>query len=151
MFGGYTYMDSELTKAAVVVSGTPPVEQRQSSLQGLPLANTPKAFSASLFTTYRVLPRLTVGGGVYYVSRSKSLGGNQGGAGGGNPTASMRPNGPAWTPYAAYDLTDTRDACSLNVKNATRRANTSCAPTAFTTPIPRRRPCRPSLALNLRF
>ena len=79
VFGGYTYMDSELTKAAVVVSGTPPVAS-VNPLQGLPLANTPK-HSASLFTTYRVMPKLSLGGGLYYVS--DSFGGNQGGAGGG--------------------------------------------------------------------
>ena len=113
VFGGYTYMDSELTKAAVVVSGTPPVAS-VNPLQGLPLANTPK-HSASLFTTYRVLPRLTVGGGVYYTS--KSLGGNQGGAGGGN----NRIYAPEWTrvdAFAAYDLTD-RATLQLNVKNVT--------------------------------
>lgn len=113
VFGGYTYMDSELTKAAVVVSGTPPIAI-VNPLQGLPLANTPK-HSASLFTTYRVLPRLTVGGGVYYTS--KSLGGNQGGAGGG----SNRIYAPEWTrvdAFAAYDLTD-RATLQLNVKNAT--------------------------------
>jgi len=113
VFGGYTYMDSELTKAAKIFSGTPPVEVAN-PLQGLPLANTPKN-SASLFTTYRLLPKLTVGGGVYYTS--KSFGGNQGGAGGGN----NRIYAPSWTRldlFAAYDLTD-RASLQLNVKNAT--------------------------------
>ncbi|PZU75918.1 MAG: TonB-dependent siderophore receptor [Brevundimonas sp.] len=113
VFGGYTYMDSELTKAAKIFSGTPPVEVAN-PLQGLPLANTPKN-SVSLFTTYRLLPKLTVGGGVYYTS--KSFGGNQGGAGGGN----NRIYAPSWTRldlFAAYDLTD-RASLQLNVKNAT--------------------------------
>ncbi|WP_333897050.1 TonB-dependent receptor [Brevundimonas aurantiaca] len=113
VFGGYTYMDSELTKAAVVVSGTPPVAS-VNPLQGLPLANTPKN-SASLFTTYRLLPKLTIGGGVYYTS--KSWGGNQGGAGGGN----NRVYAPEWTrvdAFATYDLSD-RASLQLNVKNAT--------------------------------
>jgi len=113
VFGGYTYMDSELTKAAKIFSGTPPVEVAN-PLQGLPLANTPKN-SASLFTTYRLLPKLTVGGGVYYTS--KSFGGNQGGAGGGT----NRIYAPSWTRldlFAAYDLTD-RASLQLNVKNAT--------------------------------
>lgn len=113
VFGGYTYMDSELTKAAKIFSGTPPVEVAN-PLQGLPLANTPKN-SASLFATYRLLPKLTVGGGVYYTS--KSFGGNQGGAGGGN----NRIYAPSWTRldlFAAYDLTD-RASLQLNVKNAT--------------------------------
>ena len=113
VFGGYTYMDSELTKAAVIVSGTPPVVS-VNPLQGQPLANTPKN-SASLFTTYRLLPKLTVGGGVYYTSRS--LGGNQGGAGGG----ANRVYAPEWTrvdAFATYDLTD-RATLQLNVKNLT--------------------------------
>ncbi|MBN9466622.1 TonB-dependent receptor [Brevundimonas sp.] len=103
VFGGYTYMDSELVRGAYTSVNI-----------GDPLANTPKN-SASLFTTYRLLPKLTVGGGVYYTS--KSFGGNQGGAGGGN----NRIYAPSWTRldlFAAYDLTD-RASLQLNVKNAT--------------------------------
>lgn len=114
VFGGYTYMDSELTKAAKVFTATTPPVEIVNPLQGLPLANTPKN-SASLFTTYRLLPRLTVGGGVYYTS--KSFGGNQGGAGGGT----NRVYAPSWTrvdAFATYDLTD-RATLQLNVKNAT--------------------------------
>ncbi|WEK41424.1 MAG: TonB-dependent receptor [Candidatus Brevundimonas colombiensis] len=102
VFGGYTYMDSELVRGA------------SNSLNvGEALANTPKN-SASLFTTYRVMPRLTLGGGVYYVSRSN--GGNQGGAGGGT----NRIYAPEYTrvdAYVAFDLTDTA-SLRLNVKNA---------------------------------
>ncbi len=68
-FGGYTYMDSELVRGAY-----------NGVNQGDPLANTPE-HTFSLFTTYRVIRPLSVGGGVYYVS--DSFGGNQGGAGGG--------------------------------------------------------------------
>lgn len=103
VFGGYTYMDSELVRGAY-----------NSVNVGDPLANTPKN-SASLFTTYRLLPKLTVGGGVYYTS--KSFGGNQGGAGGGG----NRVYSPEWTridAFATYDLTD-RATLQLNVKNAT--------------------------------
>jgi catecholate siderophore receptor len=143
VFGGYTYMDSELTKAAVVVSGTPPVAS-VNPLQGLPLANTPKN-SASLFTTYRLLPKLTIGGGVYYTS--KSWGGNQGGAGGGN----NRVYAPEWTrvdAFATYDLSD-RASLQLNVKNATdeeyiMRTNG----VHHADPAPARQAI---LALNLRF
>ena len=101
VFGGYTFQDSELVKAA---TGNVNI--------GDPLANTPK-HSASLFTTYRVVPKLAVGGGVYYVSRSN--GGNQGGAGGGA-------NGiyaPAYTrvdAFASYDLSE-RATLQLNVQN----------------------------------
>jgi catecholate siderophore receptor len=69
VFGGYTYMDSELVKGAY-----------DGVNEGDPLANTPRN-SFSLWNTYKLLPKLTVGGGIYYVG--KTFGGNQGGAGGG--------------------------------------------------------------------
>ncbi|WP_292070252.1 TonB-dependent receptor, partial [Brevundimonas sp. UBA7534] len=77
VFGGYTYMESELVKGAVTIVDGEPVPNL---FEGDPLANTPKN-SFSLFTTYRVLRPLTVGGGLYYVD--DRFGGNQGGAGGG--------------------------------------------------------------------
>lgn len=102
VFGGYTWMDSELVRGAY-----------NSVNVGDPLANTPE-HSVSLFTTYRVMPKLTLGGGVYYVS--DRFGGNQGGAGGGNNRI--------WAPeytrvdlYGSYDLTD-RASLRLNVQNA---------------------------------
>ena len=101
VFGGYTFQDSELVKAA---TGNVNI--------GDPLANTPK-HSASLFTTYRVVPKLAVGGGVYYVSRSN--GGNQGGAGGGTNAIYA----PAYTrvdAFASYDLSE-RATLQLNVQN----------------------------------
>lgn len=101
VFGGYTWMDSELTKGAY-----------NSTVVGESLANTPE-HSASLFTTYRLLSKLTVGGGVYYVS--KSWGGNQGGAGGGN----NRVYAPEYTRVdlmGTYDINDTASV-TLNVKN----------------------------------
>lgn len=99
VFGGYTWMDSELVNGAVN--------------KGAQLANTPE-HSASLFTTYRVLPKLSLGGGVYYVS--KSWGGNQGGAGGG----ANRVYAPEYTRvdlFASYDISD-RASLQLNVQNA---------------------------------
>ena len=69
VFGGYTYMDSELLKGAY-----------DGVNEGDPLANTPK-HSFSLWSTYAVTPKLTLGGGAYYVG--KTFGGNQGTAGGG--------------------------------------------------------------------
>ncbi|WAC59679.1 TonB-dependent receptor [Brevundimonas sp. SL130] len=103
VFGGYTYMDSELVEGAYT-----------SVNEGDPLANTPE-HTASLFSTYRVTRKLTLGGGVYYTS--KSFGGNQGGAGGGT----NRIYAPEWTrvdAFASYDLTD-RASLQLNVKNLT--------------------------------
>ncbi|MDZ4363249.1 TonB-dependent siderophore receptor [Brevundimonas sp.] len=102
VFGGYTYMDSELTEGAY-----------NSVNVGDPLANTPE-HSFSLFSTYQLLPKLSLGGGVYYVS--DSFGGNQGGAGGGT----NRVYAPEYTRvdlFAAYDLTD-RVTIQVNVQNA---------------------------------
>lgn len=99
VFGGYTWMDSELVNGA--------------ANQGAQLANTPE-HSASLFTTYRVLPKLSLGGGAYYVS--KSWGGNQGGAGGG----ANRIYAPEYTRvdlFASYEINDSA-SLQLNVQNA---------------------------------
>ncbi|MFT4254118.1 MAG: TonB-dependent siderophore receptor, partial [Caulobacter sp.] len=103
VFGGYTYMDSELVRGAYSNVNV-----------GDPLANTPKN-TFSLFTTYRVLRPLSVGGGAYYVS--KSFGGNQGGAGGGANGIYI----PAYTRYdafASYRINDKIDL-QLNVQNLT--------------------------------
>lgn len=75
VFGGYTYMDSELLKGAY-----------DGVNEGDPLANTPK-HSFSLWNTYKFTPELTLGGGAYYVG--KTFGGNQGGAGGGGNEVTM--------------------------------------------------------------
>jgi catecholate siderophore receptor len=93
-------------------SAAPYREQRQAS--GDPLANTPKN-SFSLFTTYRVMPKLSLGGGVYYVD--DRFGGNQGGAGGGTG-AVYAPSYTRLDLFASYDVTD-RASLQLNVKNAT--------------------------------
>lgn len=102
VFGGYTFMDSELVRGAF-----------NGINQGDPLANTPE-HSFSLFSTYNVTDRVSAGGGVYYAS--KSFGGNQGGAGGG----ANRIYAPEYTRvdlFASYDLTD-RSTLQLNVQNA---------------------------------
>ena len=102
VFGGYTWMDSELVSGAYTNVNV-----------GDSLANTPE-HTASLFTTYRVLPKLSLGGGVYYVG--KSFGGNQGGAGGGT----NRIYAPEYTRvdlFASYDISD-RASLQLNVQNA---------------------------------
>ncbi|HYC75250.1 TonB-dependent siderophore receptor [Brevundimonas sp.] len=102
VFGGYTWMDSELVSGAY-----------NNVNVGDPLANTPE-HSFSLFSTYRVTPKLSLGGGVYHVS--DSFGGNQGGAGGG----ANRIYAPAYTRvdlFASWDLTDSA-SLQLNVQNA---------------------------------
>jgi len=100
-FGGYTYMDSELVRGAY-----------NGVNQGDPLANTPK-HTFSMFTTYRVIRPLSVGGGAYYVS--DSFGGNQGGAGGGT----NRVYAPAYwrfDAFASYTINERMDL-QLNVQN----------------------------------
>lgn len=60
VFGGYIFMDSKITDP-----GPRAANQDQ---KGNDFANTPR-HSFSMFSTYRVLPQLTVGGGAYYVSK----------------------------------------------------------------------------------
>lgn len=103
VYGGYTYMDSELVKGAY--SGVN---------EGDPLANTPR-HSFSLWSTYKLLNPLTVGAGAYYVG--KTFGGNQGGAGGGANAVHM----PAYWRFdamAAYQVNKTL-ALQLNALNLT--------------------------------
>ncbi len=60
LFAGYTYLDSEL-----VDNGDDP---DQIANNGNRFPNTPRN-SASLWTTYDILPKLTVGGGAFYVDK----------------------------------------------------------------------------------
>ena len=103
VFGGYTYMDSELVRGAF-----------NGVNQGDRLANTPE-HSFSLFTTYDLTDAFSFGGGAYYVS--DSYGGNQGGAGGG-ANAVFAPAYWRFDAYASYRFTDTLNL-QLNVKNVT--------------------------------
>ena len=103
VFGGYTYMDSELVQGAY-----------NNVNLGDQLANTPE-HSFSLFTTYDLTDAFSFGGGAYYVS--DSYGGNQGGAGGG-ANGVFAPAYWRFDAYAAYRFTDTLNL-QLNVKNVT--------------------------------
>ena len=133
VFGGYTYMDSELVRGAF-----------NGVNQGDPLANTPK-HTFSLFSTYNVTDRFSAGGGIYYVS--DSFGGNQGGAGGG----ANRIYAPEYTRidlFASYDLTD-RATLRLNVQNVgDERYILRTNGIHHADPAPGR---SATLALNLRF
>jgi len=60
VFGGYTFLDSELKNNGPVAANA--------ANNGNQFPNTPKN-SFSLWSTYQVLPALTVGGGAYYVSK----------------------------------------------------------------------------------
>lgn len=101
VFGGYAYTDSKLTKGAY-----------NNVNVGDQLANTPK-HNFSLFTTYKILEPLQIGGGAYYVS--KSFGGNQGGAGGGARQV-YAPSYWRFDLFAAYQINERVDV-QLNVKN----------------------------------
>jgi catecholate siderophore receptor len=58
VFGGYVYQDAKLTDAGPV----------NAAFNGNQFPNTAKN-SASLWTSYKVMPQLTLGGGVYYVDK----------------------------------------------------------------------------------
>ncbi|MDP2215607.1 TonB-dependent siderophore receptor [Phenylobacterium sp.] len=103
VFGGYTYMESELVRGAY-----------NNVNVGDPLANTPK-HSFSLFSTYQLTPALSLGGGAYYVS--DSFGGNQGGAGGG-ANGVYAPEYWRFDAFASYRIND-RLNLQLNVQNVT--------------------------------
>ncbi|HUH40733.1 MAG TPA: TonB-dependent receptor, partial [Castellaniella sp.] len=101
VYGGYTYMNSKLVEG-----------DYDGINEGDPLANTPK-HSFSLWSTYKVLPPLTLGAGAYYVG--KTYGGNQGGAGGGDNGVYM----PAYWRFdamAAYQV-NKRLSLQLNAMN----------------------------------
>ncbi len=103
VFGGYTFMNSELTKGAF-----------NSGAVGQDLPNTPRnAFS--LWTTYKVLPKLTVGGGAYYVDK---VYGNSDSAknADGTPKARWVPSYWRFDAMAAYEFNEHVSA-QLNVLN----------------------------------
>jgi catecholate siderophore receptor len=106
VFGGYTYQDSELVRGAYTNVNV-----------GDPLANTPK-HSFSMFSTYKLFDKLSLGGGAYYVS--KSFGGNQGGAGGG-ANAIYAPDYWRFDAFAAYQINERADL-QLNVQNVGDKA-----------------------------
>ena len=132
-FGGYTYMDSELVRGAY-----------NGVNQGDPLANTPKN-TFSLFTTYRVVRGLSLGGGAYYVS--KAFGGNQGGAGGGANGVYL-PSYWRYDAFASYVLNNKVDL-QLNVQNLTdERYFTKTNGTHYALPAPGRQAI---LTLNVKY
>ncbi|MFY3304014.1 TonB-dependent receptor [Achromobacter xylosoxidans] len=58
IYGGYTFLDSKLIRGG----------RKDTGAEGQELPNTPRnAFS--LWSTYKVLPELTLGGGAYYVDK----------------------------------------------------------------------------------
>lgn len=108
VFAGYTWMKSELVDPGLTGrNGT--VTAGAVSTKGNEMPNTPKN-SASLWTTYQVLPKLTVGGGAFYVDQVWGDAGN---------TVYV----PSYTRYdamAAYKLSKNIDL-QLNVQNLTNK------------------------------
>ncbi|SER52017.1 catecholate siderophore receptor [Pseudomonas sp. NFACC02] len=106
VFAGYSYLDSELVSSGlagrngVVTAGA-------ASDNGNQMPNTPK-HSASLWTTYQVLPKLTVGGGAFYVD---DIWGN-------TANTVYVPSYVRYDAMAAYKLTKNIDL-QLNVQNLT--------------------------------
>jgi len=127
VFAGYAYMDSEQ------IDGGP----LGAVNDGNELPNTPKN-SASLWTTYQVLPRLTVGGGAFYVD---DVFGNV-------ANTTMVESYVRWDAMAAYKLTKNIDL-QLNVQNLT---NETYYDKAFSTHFANQAPGRTALlSTNFHF
>jgi catecholate siderophore receptor len=60
VFGGYTFLDSEIVNGGGNAAGL--------AATGKQFPNTPRS-SYSLWTTYVLMPKLTIGGGAFYTSR----------------------------------------------------------------------------------
>ena len=66
LFAGYSYLDSEQVDGGADGDRNGNVTSQVSLSNGNQLPNTPTP-SLSLWTTYEVLPKLTIGGGAFYV------------------------------------------------------------------------------------
>ncbi|VVP54426.1 TonB-dependent receptor [Pseudomonas fluorescens] len=127
VFAGYAYMDSEQIDGGPVGAVN----------DGNELPNTPKN-SASLWTTYQVLPRLTVGGGAFYVD---DVFGNV-------ANTTMVESYVRYDAMAAYKLTKNIDL-QLNVQNLT---NETYYDKAFSTHFANQAPGRTALlSTNFHF
>ena len=107
VFAGYSYLKSELVDPGKKGNRNGSVNATALSDKGNEMPNTPKN-SFSLWTTYEVMPKLTVGGGAFYVDEVYGDTAN---------TVYV----PAYTRYdamASYKLTKNIDL-QLNVQNLT--------------------------------
>jgi catecholate siderophore receptor len=104
VYGGYTYMDSELVRGAYSNVNV-----------GDPLTNTPR-HSFSLWSTYKVLPPLTLGAGAYYVG--KMYGGSGTGTAGGGQQGTYAPAHWRFDAMAAYRVNKNL-SMQLNALNLT--------------------------------
>lgn len=104
VFAGYTYIDAEQTKAGNLsdnnVPGSP--ESKGKQLYGI------SKHSASLWTTYKILPNLTVGGGAFYMDKIYT-----------NPAnTAYTPTYVRWDAMASYKINEQFDL-QLNIQNLT--------------------------------
>jgi catecholate siderophore receptor len=67
VFAGYSYLDSELVDAGLT-GRNGAVTAGAASSSGNQMPNTPKN-SFSLWTTYQLMPKVTIGGGAFYVDK----------------------------------------------------------------------------------
>ena len=107
VFAGYSYLKSELVDPGQKANRNGSVNTAAVSDKGNEMPNTPKN-SFSLWTTYEVMPKLTIGGGAFYVDEVYGDTAN---------TVYV----PAYTRYdamASYKLTKNIDL-QLNVQNLT--------------------------------
>jgi catecholate siderophore receptor len=104
VFAGYTYLDAEQTK---VGDGTDPNQVGSASTKGKQLAGIAKN-SASIWTTYKLLPQFTVGGGAFYTDKVYSDPSNNG----------YVPSYVRWDAMAKYDFSKNLDL-QLNIQNLT--------------------------------
>ena len=107
VFAGYSYLKSELVDPGKKANRNGSINTGALSDKGNEMPNTPKN-SFSLWTTYEVMPKLTIGGGAFYVDEVYGDTAN---------TVYV----PAYTRYdamASYKLTKNIDL-QLNVQNLT--------------------------------
>ncbi|ASC87944.1 TonB-dependent receptor [Pseudomonas fragi] len=107
VFAGYSYLKSELVDPGQKANRNGTINTAAISDKGNEMPNTPKN-SFSLWTTYEVMPKLTIGGGAFYVDEVYGDTAN---------TVYV----PAYTRYdamASYKLTKNIDL-QLNVQNLT--------------------------------
>lgn len=136
VFGGYTYLDGKLIKAGGSAAAF-------GLADGAKYPNTPEN-AVSLWTTYDVLPELTVGGGAFYVDKVW-----------GSTSTSRTTTPPKWVPsYWRFDATAsyafTPDmSLQVNVQNLTDKVYYNQAyPTHFAAIAPGR---SGTVTLNAKF
>lgn len=104
VFAGYTYLDAEQTKTG---------NFGDANTAGGPLADGKQMYgiaknSASIWTTYNILPKLTVGGGAFYVDKVYADPANE----------AYIPSYVRWDAMAKYKIDKNMDV-QLNIQNLT--------------------------------